>query len=96
MTKHAFVVLMLVIAAGCSSTRATQMMGTQLSQADGDRQKLVTYVTPEEFDKMTPEERQRLHAEVGVSVSVPIGGGKAPSKPISEEDLRKAVRNSDR
>jgi hypothetical protein len=58
---------------------------------DGNgRSKLVTYVTPEEYDRMTPEERQRLHATVGVSASFPLPGSKAPSEAISEEDLKKA------
>jgi hypothetical protein len=52
----------------------------------------VTYVSPEEYQRMTPEERQRLHAEMGASVSVPLPTGRASSEPISEEDFKKAYK----
>ena len=94
--KHPFmrkfiVVSFLVVAfAGCKSPQQKQLTGTELVQDGDGHSKLVTYVTPEEYERMTPEERQRLHAAIGASVSVPLPGSKAPSEPISEDDFKKA------
>lgn len=89
--KNSIVVFLLsVVVAGCETPRQQQLTGSELVHDSDGRSKLVTYVTPEEYDRMTPEERQRLHAEVGASVSVPLSGSKAPSEPISEADFKKA------
>ena len=81
---------MIVTLAGCASREEKQLTGTELNYDDKGRPKVVTYVTPEEYERMTPEERQHLHAEVGASVSVPLGGRKAPSEAISDRELDKA------
>ncbi len=90
--RHEWIVisLLLITLAGCKSTRENQLTGSELVQDADGRSKYVTYVTPEEFERMTPEERQRLHAGMGASVSVPLPGSKTPSEPISEKDLEKA------
>jgi uncharacterized protein YcfL len=90
MRKYLIVLLLAIGVAGCQSTQEKQLAGTELVQDADGHAKLVTYVTPEEYERMTPEERQRLHAAVGASVSVPLPGSKAPSKAISEEDFKQA------
>ncbi len=90
MAKYIIASLLLIALAGCKSTRAKPLTGSEVVQDADGRSKLVTYVTPEEYERMTPQERQRLHAQTGVSVSVPLPGSKAPSEPISEDDLKKA------
>lgn len=84
------VLLLVLVVAGCKSTRTKQMSGSEMVQDGNGHSKFVTYVTPEEYDRMTPEERQRLRATVGVSASLPLPGSKAPSEAISEEDFKKA------
>ena len=90
MNKAAFTVILAVALSGCASREEKGMTGTELNTDDKGKSKLVTYVTPEEYERMTPEEREHLHAAVGASVSVPLGGHRAASEPISERDLEKA------
>lgn len=51
---------------------------------------MTTYVTPEEYEKMTPAERERLHASVGAQVSA-SWGGKPAAQPVAAQDLDKAM-----
>jgi hypothetical protein len=90
MKKFAIVSLLVLASAGCKSVQTKQTTGTELVPDGDGHSRLVTYVSPEEYDRMTPEEREHLHAAVGVSASVPLPGSKAPSKAISEEDFKKA------
>lgn len=90
MKTCAMALLLVLVVAGCKSTRTKQMSGSELVSDSDGRSKFVTYVSPEEYDRMTPEERQRLHATMGVSATLPLPGSKAPSEAISEEDFKKA------
>lgn len=67
-----------------------QVSGSALVQDSNGRSKFVTYVSPQEYDRMTPEERDRLHATVGVSTSIPLPGRKGPPETIPEEEFKKA------
>ncbi len=90
MRKYLIALLLVIAIGGCKSTQETQLAGTVYEQDGNGRSKLVTYVSPEEYERMTPEERDHLHAEVGASVSVPLSGSKAKSEPISEDDFKNA------
>src|SRR3954453_11489102 len=90
MNKHLLAAMLAVSVAGCASREEKQLTGSELNNDKDGRSKVVTYVTPEEYERMTPEERQHMHAAGGASVSVPLGGRKAPSEPISQRDLDKA------
>jgi hypothetical protein len=90
MIKSFIIALLLVVIAGCRSTQSKQLTGSDFVYDKDGHSKVVSYVTPEELERMTPEERQRLHAATGVTVSAPLPGSKAPSEPISEDDLKKA------
>jgi len=90
MKKYMIISCLVLALAGCKSMRTKQMTGSDVVQDSDGKSKFVTYVTPEEYDRMTDEERKRLRATVGVSASVPLPGSKAPSEAISEEDFKKA------
>jgi len=90
MNKSAILPLLVLTIAGCKSTQTKQMTGSQVVQDRDGHSKFVTYVTPEEYDRMTEDERKRLNATVGVSASIPLPGSKAPSEAISEKDFKKA------
>ena len=79
---------------GCHSVKFKQQSGTELTTTDKGWQ-ATTYVTPEEYDKMTPAERERLHASVGVSATVASWGkGKAQPKDVSTKDLDQARKDA--
>lgn len=90
MNKPLLAVIFVIALAGCVSREEKQLTGTEINTDENGRSKVVTYVTPEEYERMTPEERQHMHAAVGASVSVPLGGSKAPSQAISDRELDKA------
>jgi hypothetical protein len=71
-----------------------QQSGTELTTTDKGWQ-ATTYVTPEEYDKMTPAERERLNASVGVSATVATWGNSKPqSKDVSTKDLDQAKKDA--
>lgn len=67
------ITLLLMVASfltSCSSTptvQTTALIGTQITTDEDGYFEHVTYVSPEEFEAMTPKERRRLGARVGVS-----------------------------
>jgi hypothetical protein len=78
---------------GCKSPTVAQLSGTEFSANQSDRPK--TYVTPEEYDRMTDAERKRLNASVGVSATVATWGkDKATAgKDLTEKEVGEARRN---
>ncbi len=82
--------LLALLVSGCRSVQTQQKTGTAFEQDSTGRTKPVTYVTPEEYDRMTPEER--VHQQVSVGVGVEVGGRKK-SEPVSDQDLAKAMSN---
>ncbi|PTY04949.1 hypothetical protein DB347_19860 [Opitutaceae bacterium EW11] len=78
--------------AGCQGVKVSQKTGSDVSQNDG-KSSYVTYVTPEEYQRMTPAERERTHATVGVEASARLWG-KEPSEAVSSSDLDKAMSNA--
>jgi hypothetical protein len=65
-----------VLSAGCQNVQVSQKRGTIFeTNADGKHEAL-TYVSPEEYQRMTPEERDRLNARVGVTASSTLGTSK--------------------
>jgi hypothetical protein len=78
--------------AGCQHVRTSQKAGTEYVTDSDGHTRAVTYVTPDAYDKMTPEERRRLNATVGAEVSLPLFGGKQEKKrDLTEEELRDAL-----
>lgn len=76
--------------AGCQAPQLKQKAGTEF-QPDG---KATTYVSPEEYAKMTDEERNRLHASVGVSATVARWGSDAtPAKDLTPRELEQAAKD---
>ena len=83
-----------LLLAGCHSIKFKQQSGTELTSTDNGW-KATTYVTPEEYDKMTPAERERLNASVGVSATVASWGNSKPqSRDISTKDLDQAKKDA--
>ena len=80
--------------AGCQHPQASQKVGADYINTSKDKSELVTYVTPEEYDRMSPEDRQRLHATMGADVTLAQWGGKKPTEPISREDYDAAMKNA--
>lgn len=78
----------------CHNVHEERMSGTELTTDANGRRELVTYVSQEEFERMSPAERQRLHASVGASVSVPWGGSNGRRDPLSQEKLDKAMKGA--
>jgi hypothetical protein len=83
-------VLVVLLGPACHSVQPRQKSGTEFQADKNGHTKGVTYVTPEEYDRMTPEERHRQQVDVGVEVSGQLGG-KPRSEPVSEDDLAKAM-----
>jgi len=68
-----------------------QLSGTELTPSG----KATTHVTPEEYEKMTPAERDRLNASVGVSATVATWGSTNPQpQEVSAQELEKARKDS--
>jgi hypothetical protein len=82
--------------AGCQSTRLEPKTGTELTTDGSGRSTLTTYVSEEEYQRMTPDERERLHAAVGASATQTLarwGSNDAaqPSAPLGAAELNKAL-----
>jgi hypothetical protein len=90
MKYRPFLALVVLLGTACHSVQPRQKSGTEFQADENGHTKGVTYVTPEEYDRMTPEERQRQQVAVGVEVSGQLGG-KPKSEPVSEDDLAKAM-----
>lgn len=73
---------------GCSTSNK-QMTGTQPQWQDGHL-KLVTYVTLEDYQRMSPAERDRLNATVGYMTIMPASKAQS-AQPISGDELRAAL-----
>ena len=61
------------------------------TDAEG-RTELVTYVSPEDFERMTEAERKRLNARVGVTATVGTWGAQKRTETLSTADLEKALQ----
>ena len=85
----ALVVATVLAAAGCKSAKVSQATGSDFV-TDAGRLQAVTYVTPEEFNRMTEEERARLHASIGARVEWTTDKPKPEAVKIS--DLDKAMK----
>ncbi len=67
--------LLLLFTSGCTHTfvvESNPVTGTELVEDENGRMRLVTYVTNEEYERMTPEERRRGNYAIGVSSSVKL------------------------
>lgn len=65
--------IFLVALVGCQNATVTQKRGTQFVNDKNDNygyEQMVTYVAPEEIEKMTPEERAATNARVGVTIEL--------------------------
>jgi hypothetical protein len=85
----------LVIAAflaggGCRSAKVSQATGSEFVW-DAGKTRAVTYVTPEEYERMTDEERARLNASMGAKVE--WSTGKQKSEPVKTSDLDEAMKS---
>ena len=59
-----------LLVSGCASLPVAEtevLSGTELVANDDGSFDMVTYVTPEEYDRMTPRERERMKVGMGVS-----------------------------
>ena len=85
---RACLLLFVLACVGCQDVRTVQKTGTEFT---GDR--LVTYVTPGEYDRMTPAERERINACVGVETNV-LSWGKQPPSDLTFGEIRKAKQEA--
>jgi hypothetical protein len=92
MFKLSMVFTIALLAAGCM-TQGEQLTGSEMTTGANDRSQFVTYVSMEEFQRMTPEERDRLNATVGTSSTL-IPSREKSSKRVSEEDLQELYPKS--
>lgn len=99
MTKtihHSSLSLLLLFAgllgASCSGVRTGQMRGTELGTDANGNTRLTTYVSPEEYERMTEAERERLNASVGASFSKSFGSSSESSRPLTSEELDKSLK----
>ena len=84
--------IVVLLLAGCASLKFTQQTGTEFTDT-GKGLKATTYVTPEQYENMTPAERERLNASVGVSATVATWGKTNPQpQEVSTQDLDKAQK----
>jgi hypothetical protein len=91
-TTILFLLLLAWPLAGCRHLQTSQMSGTELGSDASGRSTAVTYVTPEEYARMTPAERQRLHAQVGVQVSMPLFGNQpVKGRDLTEDEVKQAL-----
>lgn len=87
-----FLLLLAAPLAGCRHFEAGQKSGTELGTDARGRSAPVTYVTPEDYARMTPAERLRLNAQVGVQFTVPLSGGpQAKPRYLTDEEVREAL-----
>ena len=94
MTMKAYTVGMMTLAlSGCQTVETAQMTGTRLVETEKGRQEVATFVTPEEYERMTPAERERVNASIGVEATVARWGAKPAQSPerVSEKDLDEAM-----
>lgn len=84
-------VLIVVIGLALTGCHLSQASGTGFTTDEHGRTKMVTFVSPEEYDRMTPDERARLNATVGVQGSMRIWGSE-PSQPVSKSTLDRATK----
>lgn len=83
--------IVVLLLAGCTPVKFQQQTGTEFTPTG----KATTYVTPEQYDKMTPAERERLNASVGVSATVATWSNTNPQpQEVSTQDLDKAQKAS--
>ncbi len=81
---------------GCQSTRLEPKPGTELTTDGTGHSTLNTYVSEEEYQRMTPEERQRLHAAVGATATQTFArwgtnDSAQPTAPLTSDELNKAL-----
>ena len=91
-----FTLCVLVALTGCRGVELSPREGTELeTTSDGDLE-LKTYVTQEEYERMTPAERERVNASVGVDATVARWGShtKEPEA-VPTGDLDKAMKNAE-
>jgi hypothetical protein len=86
---RACLLLSVLVCVGCQDVHTVQKTGTEFS--GGSR--AVTYVTPGEYDRMTPAERERINAGVGVETTV-VNWGKQPPRDLTFEELPQAKQGA--
>lgn len=87
----------LVFVSGCQNTEVNQKAGTTLRNDGSGGYEVVTYVSPEEYERLTPEERRRLNADIGVKVRTRLSG-KDRSKPrdVTQAEVDRAMKEASR
>lgn len=82
---------------GCHLQQPTQLSGSSVQTSGRGNTDVVTYVTAEEYERMTPQERQRLNAQMGASVSATLGSRPTPTRrSLSPSELDKAMAEAKR
>jgi hypothetical protein len=76
---------LVTVLAGCM-TEGEQLSGSQMTSDANGKSSYVTYVTPEEYQRMTPDERNRLNATVGTTAPL-FPQRKKQSERVSDEKL---------
>lgn len=87
------IALAIVSMTGCSHVQTAQKSGSEFVSDSGDPAHFVTYVSQEEYDRMTVDERRRMNAQVGAEMRIPIRGT-AESKPITREQFDKTMADA--
>lgn len=81
---RACLLLSILVCVSCQNVRTVQKTGTEFTSG-----RFVTHVIPEEYDRMTPEERPRINACVGVETTA-LSWGKQPACDLTFEEVQKA------
>jgi len=68
--------LIVLLLGGCASFQSdfAPLSGTEIRENEDDELDVITYVSPEEYREMTPEERRRKNVSTGVKGSWEFGG----------------------
>jgi hypothetical protein len=85
---RACLLLSILVCTGCQDVHTVQKTGMEFT---GDR--LVTYVTPDEYDEMTPAERKRINACIGVETTG-LSWGKQPPRDLTYDELQQAKQEA--
>lgn len=80
---------------GCSHVQTAQKSGSEFVSNGGESPRFVTYVSQEEYERMTVEERRRTNAQVGAEIRIPLNGA-SDAKPITREQFDKTMADAAR
>jgi len=85
--------LAILVLAGCQHATTAPKSGTEVSTDGSGRTTVVNYVSQEKYQRMTPDERDRMHAGVGGSATWEWGGAKLgrSSAPLTAKDVDQAA-----